>query len=143
MEECSENDSCARHDHVLCEHRFTKPVILRHCNNGKEFFKISDLGIVLYFLDQLIKTTLLARLAPDHKVLIVTKDRKFLDAARREWDEVKHDHPDIIFNFNPRSVTELNSGIEITIVEIACKNYGTNAKADRQCAVERINRVLA
>ncbi len=143
MEPCAGNNNCANREHVLCEHRFVRPAVVRYCNNRKEFFKLSDLGIVLHFLDQLTQTSLPSQLISDFKVLILTKDRKFVEAAQSEWGSARHNRPGIIMDFNPGSIVEHSSGIEFRVIEVKCKAYGSDAKTDRKCAIDLVNKLLS
>ncbi|MBX4190116.1 hypothetical protein KW791_02375 [Candidatus Parcubacteria bacterium] len=73
----------------------------------------------------------------------MTRDKKFLEAAEKEWNQIKNDQSGYKLAFNTASVVDLKSGIEFIIEQIECKNYGTDAAGNQHCAIEKLNKRMA
>ncbi len=85
LEHC--RSGCESNSFILCRHRLTGHVQTIHTDHLVEFVRYFDFQVVLHFLYVIYKKAKRGSLAPRCQFVLVTKDKKFLHSARREWQE--------------------------------------------------------
>ncbi len=135
IEKCK--SGCQSNESVLCRHRFNFNVKILHTTRYIDFLCFYDFQIVLHCLFLIQKSATFRRLVESGNFIIVTKDRKFLEDARKMWlaRSNKKTHPKL--DFGPDSISW--GKYKIMVKLIRCKNYGTDKDDDLRCLIREMN----
>ena len=100
--------------------------------------RLTDLQVVLYLFYLLFyNENIKPNITKECPVVIVTKDRNFLEDAKKEHVN-RRNMRKLRLRFTKDTVT-LN-GITIHVQNIDCKNYGTDSFHDLRCTIDHVNR---
>lgn len=124
---------CEDNSSILCLHRFNFNARIVRCNT-KRFGGWQDLRILLYFLKYIRQGIEESIIPKEALFVLVTKDRKFIEAAELEWSEYNSEEQ-LMFGDNFVRLGD----ITIFIQSIDCKNYGDSGPDNLKCVVHKMN----
>lgn len=137
MENCvpgrCEND----HD-ILCKHRFNFDFYILNGIHGQSYLSsvmLLDFQAVLHFLYFIFQNRVPG--PKNSKYVFVTKDKKFLQSAQKEWKEKAKKRTRPRLNFGSNFVR--NGKIVIYIECIESKAYGSDRCDDRTAIINQLN----
>jgi hypothetical protein len=153
-ERCRAN--CVENKHINCKHRFRHKIYLVSCNGYIGFVRFSDLQVVLHLIYFITRNKIHRILSKNCRFIIVTRDKKFFESVRAEWDRKKkprtepqlefdQDHKEIkVTTSIPTSKKGENITMEaiIEIVTINGGDHGQKAEEELPIAIKTINEML-
>ena len=127
MERCHIDQSCKNNPRIFCVHRLGFDAEVIYANIPYiGFLRFSDLQILLHFLYQISDFREYGRLAPKCTFHIVTKDLKFKNSVRAEWEDRKRsERIKLQFqdnNINVQFDLRGSHAIDIFIITLPTKN---------------------
>lgn len=138
MEECI-SGRCESDSSVLCKHRFDFDFYILNGIFGQNYLSsvmLLDFQVILHFL-YLIFQNRVPR-PKNSKFVIVTKDKKFLKSAQKEWQEKAKKKTWPRLNFGLDFVS--NEKIVIYVECVDSDPYGSDRYDDRAAVIEQLNR---
>ncbi|PIR41870.1 MAG: hypothetical protein COV30_01620 [Candidatus Yanofskybacteria bacterium CG10_big_fil_rev_8_21_14_0_10_37_15] len=134
LERCKTN--CASSKKSLCIHGFKNKVKVEVCD-PKRFHAWSDLRVFTWFLGNIFVNIANGIILPnDCLLMILTKDRNFIEDVKKEWEEKRlWEHLSFVFSNNSISCGRL----EVFVQQIDCLNYGNSRTDNLRCAFEKVN----
>lgn len=138
MEECVP-DQCENDPAILCRHRFKFDFYILNGIHGQNYLSsvmLYDFQVILHFLYFIFQNRVPG--PKNSKFVIVTKDKKFLQSAQKEWQEKakKKTRPRLCFGSN----FVKNGKIKIYVECIDSNPYGSDRYDDRMAIIEQLNR---
>lgn len=135
MDDC--HGSCELDDHIFCCHRFNFDFKMIYSNNDPRLAGLSDLDILLHFLKLIAEDMEDGTVNRHTMFVIVTWDKGFKNAARREWEDRKNkgDAPAMRF-FKDHIVA---GDIRVIIAKVNSKKYGSKQRGRRHCIIDKTN----
>jgi len=137
MEECipgrCENDSS-----VLCKHRFNFDFYILNGIHGQNYLSsvmLFDFQVILHFLYFIFQNRVPG--PKNSKFVIITKDKKFLQSAQKEWQQKAKKKTRPHLNFGSNFVR--NGKVVIYVECVDSKPYGSDRYDDRAAIIERLN----
>lgn len=137
MEECILG-RCESDSTILCKHRFKFNFYVLNGIHGQSYLSsvmLLDYQVILHFLYFIFQKRVPG--PKNSKFVIVTKDKKFLQSAQKEWQEKakKKTRPHLSFGSN-----FVRNGKTVIYVEcIESKAYGLDRYDDRMAIIEHLN----
>ena len=138
MGECI-SGQCESDTSVLCTHRFNFNFYVLNGIHGQSYLssvQLFDFQVILHFL-YFIAQNRVPR-PKNSKFVIITKDKKFLQSAEKEWRAKKKKHTKPKLTFGPNFVR--NGKILIYVKCIESKAYGSDRYDDRAAVIDQLNR---
>ncbi len=138
MEECI-SGRCESDPSVLCKHRFNFNFYVLNGTHGQNYLQsvqLLDYQVILHFLYFITQNR---TPGPDNaKFVIITKDKKFLLSAQKEWLDKAKPKTKPRLNFGSGFVR--NGKIVIYVDCVDSKPYGSDRYDDRAAIIEQLNR---
>lgn len=137
MEECIPG-RCETDSRVLCKHRFNFSCYVLNGIHGQSYLsavQLYDFQVILHFLYFIALDRVPNPI--NSKFVIVTKDKKFLHSAKKEWEGKarKRTRPPLHFDLNFVRNRE-------AIIQVECidsKAYGSDRYDDRAAIIAQLN----
>jgi len=138
MEECT-SDRCESDPSILCKHRFDFNCYILNGIHGQNYLSsvmLFDFQVILHFLYSIFQHRVPG--PKNSKYVIITKDKKFLTSAQKEWREKAKKRTRPRLSFGPNFVR--NGKLVICVECIESKTYGSDRYDDRTAVIDRLNR---
>lgn len=133
-------DDCQNNKKIFCRHRFNFKTKIFHTNDYMDFTRFYDFQVILHCFYLIRNNKSCLRLAEKGRFFLITKDRTFLRDAEKEWKDRIKAKTQPKLSFNPKSVS--CGQYVIKIIEVDCKNFGTDKHDDVECVVEEVNKQI-
>lgn len=138
MEECV-SGRCENDPAILCKHRFKFDFYILNGIHGQNYLSsvmLFDFQVILHFLYFIFQNRVPG--PKNSKYVIVTKDKKFIQSAQKEWQQKAKKKTRPRLNFGSNFVR--NGKMVICVECIESKTYGSNRYDDRAAIIEQLNR---
>lgn len=137
MEECIPG-RCEDDPAILCKHRFKFDFYVLNGIYGQSYLSsvmLLDFQVILHFLYFIFQNRVPG--PKNSKFVIVTKDKKFLLSAHKEWQQKAKKKTRPYLSFGPNFVR--NGKIVIYVECVGSKLYGLDRYDDRRAIIEHLN----
>ncbi|MEX1063809.1 MAG: hypothetical protein WD898_03000 [Candidatus Paceibacterota bacterium] len=134
LEECT--NGCERNENILCKHRFrfsSYAVCGRKVSGG-----LSDFRVILKFMHLVRGRKLPVTISPSTKLILVTRDKRFLTSASRQSKTKKGSLLD--FDHKKRMVSWGDTTVSLLFVR--CKNPAGSVHVDLRCIIRELNELF-